>query len=95
MRTIVIALVALGLFQAVCFAQPAVGDKPNLAFKAYDGTPVDLAKLRGKMVLIDFWASWCGPCMAEADHLVRISREWGPKAWCCSASIWTGTPPPC
>lgn len=31
------------------------------------------------MVLIDFWATWCPPCMAEADHLVAINREWGPK----------------
>jgi thiol-disulfide isomerase/thioredoxin len=53
---------------------------PPLPAKALRPPGTDLARLRGKPALVDFFASWCGPCAEEAPTLRKLSRELGDRA---------------
>lgn len=53
----------------------------ELSFTALDGRQVDLAELRGKVVLIDCWATWCVPCVKELPNIKAALAKWGDKGF--------------
>ncbi len=59
--------------------QPSIAGKaaPDFAF-TLDGQPQQLSSLRGKIVVLNFWATWCPPCVAETPSLERMAAEMKP-----------------
>lgn len=49
---------------------------PQFALKGSDGAPVSLENYRGKVVLLNFWATWCGPCKVEIPWFVEFQRKY-------------------
>ncbi|MEI9889330.1 MAG: TlpA disulfide reductase family protein [Caulobacteraceae bacterium] len=58
-------------------AQPTPA--PDIAFAGPDGKPMKLADLKGQVLVVNFWATWCGPCKEEMPSLAKLSKDYAEK----------------
>ena len=57
-----------------------VGDvAPPFVMEKYGGGEVSLEQLRGQVVMLDFWATWCPPCIREMPYMTRLAKEFEPQ----------------
>ena len=54
---------------------------PDFTLKGTDGKEVSLASLKGRPVLVNFWATWCGPCKFEIPWLVKLQSQYAPQGF--------------
>ena len=52
---------------------------PDFTLKDYTGKPVHMADYKGKVVLVNFWATWCGPCNYEIPMFVELQQKYGAR----------------
>lgn len=70
---------ALLVAPAVARAGIQVGDELKVSIKTVAGPTITMEQLRGKLVVLDFWATWCGPCMQMVPHMVEMNEKYGGK----------------
>ncbi len=56
-------------------------DEPDVTFKDLQGKDVTLAGFKGKVVLVNFWGTWCEPCRGEIPILIGLQEKYGPKGF--------------
>ncbi|CUU34777.1 MAG: TlpA family protein disulfide reductase [Armatimonadetes bacterium] len=60
---------------------------PDFELQTLDGKTVTLSKLRGKPVLLDFWATWCGPCRRALPHTQELAKRYKDQAYVLTVNL--------
>jgi peroxiredoxin len=79
-RTILVTA-ALSLCAGQALAANTSGPAPDFTLKSQTGENIKLSELRGQVVMINFWASWCGPCRQEMPLLDQIYQHYEPMGF--------------
>lgn len=58
-----------------------LGDEPVVTFKDLQGNDVTLASMKGKVVLVNFWATWCDPCRVEIPWMIELQQKYADKGF--------------
>lgn len=66
----------LAAWALVAPAAPPTGVAPDFTLRTLDGRNLRLQEQRGRVVLVNFWATWCGPCRVEMPHLNRLHDKY-------------------
>ena len=77
-RLALLAILCVG-FTSGAWAKTDQAPAPDFTLKSQNGDNLKLSELRGKVILINFWASWCGPCRMENPHVVELYNHYHDK----------------
>jgi thiol-disulfide isomerase/thioredoxin len=78
LATTALAVTALGLAASASASKDVSGPAPDFTLPAQAASAVQLSKLRGQVVMINFWATWCGPCRTEFPLLEQLYKKYKP-----------------
>ncbi|CAM2852611.1 TlpA family protein disulfide reductase [Moritella viscosa] len=78
---ITVSVVTSLLFSTTIIAESKVSQAPIFALPGIDNTQVNLEDYRGKVVLVDFWASWCTPCIRSFPWMDEMVEKYGEKGF--------------